>query len=300
MRRVGNGNVSSAAVGRIFTQALEVIAEMIRESRVNRITGLAAEVTYFGVLSLFPGLLIVAGALGWLDSFVGHRIAEKSETTVVELLDLVLTERASFVIHAVRELFRSQSTGLLTTSALIAFLSLSSGFAAAIEALDLAYGVPERRSWISIRLMAFVFAVGSVVMLALLLLLIVAAPLLGGGAGLADQVGLGGVFSFAWDWLRAPIAFGLLVIWATTLYHLAPNRRVRWLRDLPGGVAAAVLWIVVSYGLRFYLQAAASANKILGVLGGGLILMIWFYLLSLVLLLGGELNAILTRRALRR
>jgi membrane protein len=275
---------------------IAVFSELLREAKKHRLSGLSAEVTYFAVLSLFPGLLIVAGALGWLQSFVGHRIAEQSEAAVVGVLKDVLIDRAPFVVRAVQDLFTRPSKGLLTSSALIAFLTLSTGFAAGIGALDLVYGVPERRSWINLRLSAFALALGSIVMVALILLLVVAGPLIG-GAGIAKQLGMGDLFTFLWDWLRGPVAFALLVAWATTVYYVAPNQRTPWRMGLPGGAAAAILWLAVSYGLRLYLHLAAKANEILGVLGGGLLLMIWFYLLSLVLLLGGTLNAVLARRA---
>jgi membrane protein len=264
----------------------------------NRLTGLAAEVTYFAVLSLFPGLLIVASALGYLETIVGHDLAERSQGAVIEFLQKVLTERGSLVIQAVRDLFTRDSSGILTAAALIAFYTLSSGFAAVIRALDLIHGVAERRSWLHIRLTAFVLAIGSIVMLAVILVAWVVGPLLGSGLRIAERIDLGDAFPFFWDWMRPPLALALIAFWLTTLYHLAPYRgRGRsWLGELPGGLLASVLLLAVSYGFSFYLGLAAAGNQVLGVLGGGLILMVWFYLMSLVLLLGGELNAILAAR----
>jgi len=272
--------------------------EVMSESRRNRIGGLAAEVTFFAVLSLFPGLLIFAGALGSLQTILGHDVAARSEAAVLEFLGRILTDRARSTVDAVRELFEGQSGGLLTTAALIASWTLSSGFAALIRALDLVYGIEERRTWLNVRVTAFVLALGSTLILAVVVISIVMGPMLGDGAAMADRVGLGPTFSFIWDWLRAPIAFALLVFWTTTVFHLGPNRssRAEWKRDLPGGVLAAFLLLAVSYGFRFYLGLAYAWNQVVGVLGGGLLLMLWLYFLSLAMLAGGTLNGILRRR----
>ena len=271
-----------------------MIDELIREALAKRITGRAAEVSFYGMLSLFPALLILAGAVGPLEVLIGHDLALRAEAAVIDFMDLVLTERATGVVDAVRELFNRKSGGLLTTAAILGFWTLSSAFSSVIVALDVSYGVVERRSWIRIRLTALGLALGNILTLAIILIVIVLRPLL--GRFLADRFGLDSVFSFFWDWRGAPIAFATIVLWTTTLYHVAPNRRAPWRRDLPGGIMAAVLWLVVSYGLNLYLRLAAGFNQVLGILGGGLILMIWVYLLSLVILFGGELNGLLSRR----
>jgi len=275
-----------------------LVSKLADKSREDRITGLAAEVTFFAVLSLFPGLLLFAAAVGWFETLLGHDVASRSKTAVLEFLGTILTERASPTIDAVRALFEGQGGRLLTTAALIAFWTLSTGFAALIRALDQIYGLVERRSWLNVRLTAFVLAVGTVLILIVVVISVVVGPLLGDGQALAGRIGMGEYFSFVWDWLRAPIAFALLVLWATTIFHLGPDRssRAAWAHDLPGGLLAAVLLLVVSYGFNVYLRVASALDQVLGVLGGGLLLMIWLYFLSLAMLAGGELNSVLRAR----
>jgi membrane protein len=111
-------------------------------------------------------------------------------------------------------------------------------------------------------------------------------------------IGAGNIFAFAWRFLRWPVALALLIAWATTLYHVAPNRaRTLWREDVPGAALTAVLWLASSLGLHLYLQVAADGNPVFGILGGGLILLIWLYLLSLSLLVGGEFNTVLREPA---
>ena len=179
----------------------------------------------------------------------------------------------------------------------VALLVLSRGFATVLRALNLAYDVTERRRWWKLRLWSLGLALSSTLIAAVVLAMIVVGPLFGQGREVASLFGLGRGFGFIWRWLRWPLVFALLIAWATTLFYIGPNRRKeRWRRDLPGATVAALLWLIVSAGFNIYLRVAADTNPIYGVLGGGLILLVWLYLLSLSLLVGGELNAVLAAR----
>jgi membrane protein len=80
------------------------------------------------------------------------------------------------------------------------------------------------------------------------------------------------------------------------VFHVAPNQDGRWRDALPGALLTTVLWLIVTAGFHLYLLLTADANPVLGAFGGGVIVMIWVYLLSLALLVGGELNATLDAR----
>lgn len=279
-----------------FARYVPILDELRREAVNDRLTGLAAEIAFFGVLSIFPGLLIVTAALGSLDSFVGSDLAMQSKRQIVDFLDLILTHQASGAIDAVEELFEEGSQGILTVASVTAIVGLSRAFAVVTGALNLAYDSGETRAWVARRLLGLMLSLGTVAMTVLMLVMIVVGPFLGKGTEVADRFGFGNAFAFTWSVLRWPLAFLALVVWATTLFHLAPCRKDRsWRADVPGAVVTAVLWLVVSLGLNIYLNIAAGANPVFGVLGGGLILLIWLYLLSLSLLVGGELNPIIAR-----
>lgn len=260
----------------------------------DRVTGLAAEIAFFGVLSIFPGLLMVTAALGSLETLVGSDLAIQSKRQIVQFFDLILTSEASGAIEAIEALFEGGSGGVLTFASLFALVGLSRAFAVVVGALNLAYDSDERRPWLHRRLLGLGLSIGTIAMAAVTLILIVVGPLFGRGPDIAALFGLGDAFAFAWSVLRWPVAFVMLVAWATTLFYFGPAKPLpRWRDALPGGVITTVLWLVVSIGLNLYLRLAAGANPVFGVLGGGLILLIWLYLLSLALLLGGEANPII-------
>lgn len=277
-----------------FARYVPLAKKLQVEVTKDRVTGLAAEVAFFSVLSIFPGLLMLTAALGTLETFVGSDLATESKRQIVDFFDLILTSEASGAIKAIEELFEQGSGGVLTFASLFALVGLSRAFAVVVGALNLAYGSDEQRPWLHRRVLGLALSLGTLVMAVVTMILIVVGPLFGQGPDIAAFFGLGDAFAFAWSVLRWPVAFSMLVAWATTLFHLAPSRPLpRWRDGLPGGVLTAVLWLVVSVGLNVYLQLAADANPVFGVLGGGLILLIWLYLLSLALLLGGEANPII-------
>ncbi|MFP5252937.1 MAG: YihY/virulence factor BrkB family protein, partial [Actinomycetes bacterium] len=94
-----------------------------------------------------------------------------------------------------------------------------------------------------------------------------------------------------------PFVGVVMLGWLAVVYRYAPNRRTGWRTGLPGAVLTTVSWLVATAGFHVYLRLSGSTNPVLGAYGGAAILMIWVYLLTIALLLGGELNAVLARRA---
>lgn len=277
----------------IRERAVRVARSMVTEWGADRVPDNAASVAFYAVLSLLPAFLALAAMLGPLDSLVGGDVAERAQERVLEFLGTVLTSEADGTLEVARDLFENERPGLLTFSVLIAIWTLSRSFAALVRALDVVYDLDERRSWFVIRATALVIAVGSVVAASLMLAAIVVGPLLGTGEQIADQVGLGEQFVFLWNVLRLPFAFMILVLWAGTIFHVAPDHHTPWRYDLPGAVLTGVLWLLFSAGLRLYLELAQAGNAVFGALGGALIVLLWFWLLSLAVLIGGELNQVL-------
>lgn len=282
-----------------FTWFFRLVREVVNKADRDRLLGLAAESAFFAVLTLFPALLVVAAVLGQLGNFIGEQNALRVEQAVVDFLDRLLTDTASGAISTVEDLFRT-GTNTLTIATLLALASLSTAFSTLVNTVNIAYDVPETRGWWRRRWMGLWLGFGSVLTGAVAVTLLVIGPIFGRAQGAVARIGLGPEYEFLWSYLRWPVAFGALVLWATTMDHLMPNRRTRWRYDLPGGLLTALLWLAASYGLNLYLELAVTSSPIFGALGGGLILMTWFYLLSVALLAGAELNAILLARRRHR
>ena len=273
--------------------AARLLGVLLREAQKDRILGLAAEIAFFAVVSLFPGLLIAASLLGFLDVVFGPDAATDIQARVVSALRLILTERASGTVEAVDAVFDGEYGGLLTFASIGALVSLSGAWAVVIGALNLAHDVAEQRSWLRRRLLGLVLALATLVVAVLTLTVVVIGPLLGRGDEVADLIGLGPAFTWTWSVLRLPLLFVAITCWLTVVLHRAPNVRIPWRTAVPGALLTASLWLLATGGFSLYLRLVGDRNPVLGAFGGGVIVMIWVYLLSLALLVGGELNAVL-------
>lgn len=266
--------------------------ELLDEWSKDRVGGLAAEIAFFSLLGFFPAVVALAAALGSADALIGESAAADIETWLVDRMVDVFGGDNSLE-ETVSELFKGGNGGALTVGALIAVYAASRGFTAVVRALDVAYDHDHLRGWLSTRLVGLGLTLVTVLVAAVVLTMIVVGPLLGEGNELASDLGISSVFGTLWDWLRWPLVFLVLVVWAATVYHVAPNHTSPWRSELPGALVAAVWWSVVSLGFSSYLAVASSgANAIFGLLGGAISLLFWLYLMSMGLLLGAEINSL--------
>lgn len=268
---------------------------MYRQWHDDRVSGLAAEIGFFALLSLFPLLLVSSSALGWLGDILGSNLATDVENQFTEWAASLFGADGG-VTEAVGSLFAGSSTSALTVGVLATIYTASRGFAAVVRALDVAYGHDNTRGWVGTQLIGLALAVGSIVVGSVTVAGLVIGPLLGREDFLGDGL-VGEVAGWAWRWFRYPAAAGILVLWAATIFHVAPNRRVSWRAEIPGAAFAALLWLVSTVLFSVYLRTLSSdTNAVFGVIGTAITLQLWLYLLAIGLVLGAELNAGLAMR----
>lgn len=277
----------------------EVVRQLAHDAEDDRVTGLAAEVAFFSLLSVFPALLTIAAGLGALDSLFGSELLLRAQGEVIAVMETFLTDEASGTSEAIEALFEGGSGGVFTFGVVAAVWSASRGMSTVMRTLSQIYDVDDTRSRLRTRLMAVGLALASVVLIIVTLAALVVGPLFGAGRHLAGWIGFDDVYGTLWQWSGLPVAFVVLLGWAAVVFHSVPHRHVGWRQHLGGAALTGVLWLLVSAGLRLYL-ALFGGNPIFGILGGALVVLVWLYFLSLSLLLGGELNAVLAQRSDRR
>jgi membrane protein len=278
---------------------VRLFLDVWRKSDRDRILGLAGENAFMGVLTLFPTLIVFAAVLGQLAAFIGESNTAEVEQSISDFLLRVLTSSAEDIDKTVRDLF-SISGRTLTFALVFALASVAQSFASVINTITIAYDLQDHRGWWHRRLLGLLLGLGTLAAGAIMLSAFVVGPLLGHADEVVKKIGLSEEYSFIWAWIRYPVGFLALVAWATTLFHLCPDRQARWRTGLPGGLLTSVLWLAASLGFSSYLALVVPRSPVLGALGGGLILMTWFYLLFLALLVGAELNAVLLARKVAR
>ncbi len=284
----------TAAIRR--AQWWQVASSVGRGASDDEITGLAAEMAFFGMLSIFPLTIAVAAGVGFLEPLVGTEAAERVRVEVVSALSTGLGSSASGVTDAIEELFADTRPGVFTLGLVVAIWSASRGFRSTVRSVDVVYHLDQRRTYLELRLLSLGMALAAVPLAAIGLVAFAVGPLLGSGVEAAEAVGEAEGYSQAWSVLRWPLAVVAGGLAVTTILHIAPDQRTPWRSDIPGAVVTIISWALATVGLRVYTRFGASSNLLIGSLGAVLVVMLWLYLLALGLLIGAELNAVLGER----
>jgi membrane protein len=258
---------------------------LYEEANEDNALGLAAQLAFYLVLSVFPFLIFLLTLIAYLP------IPDLERRTLGYLGTLVPGQAARLLSDIALSVVARQQGRLLTVSFLGALWSASSALGTFIGVMDLAYDVPETRSWLRRKALA----VGLTLLLAALM--IAAAVLLAVGPGLvsrlAGEAGLSEVAQTAWLVLKWPAVVVLVALTFGLLYYLTPDTRQRWSWITPGSALATLLWIVLSLGFAFYVSNFGAYNKVYGFIGAVVVLMLWFWLSALAAIAGAELNAVL-------
>lgn len=249
----------------------------------------AAALSYYFVLSIFPGLIFLSAMVGWMRE--QHLFG-----SVLALMSRLFPPDTMHVVDSVLHDVLSNHRGTLLSFGMIGTIWVgSTGFSAMIEALDIAYDAPDNRPYWKTRLLATGLAAicGSLLLVALAVMIV--GPRF--GAWIAAHLGLSSAFAVLWPPLRWAIAISFTVLAVELLYFLAPNVKQRFAASLPGAIFAVIVWNGLSLLLSLYFRDVANFSRTYGTLGGFIALMIWLYWTSFVLLVGAELNAELAKQS---
>lgn len=283
--------------------AWRVLVRVARASARHRTTGHAAEMAFFAVLTLVPSTVAVGSALALLRGIVGSGAVADAENAAVRVVRTLMgPDLSEKVIAPFIHAQLSQPRGGVAIGGLLAAWWLSSHlFMATSHALDYAYGVLDRRPTVVQRFIALGFALGSVAVVALTVELMVTGPLGDPDGLLARRLGIGHAYAIAWSVARWPVLLLTVVAFLMCLYRFSPNVRQRWADCLPGACGGAVLWIIAAACFRLaatlglHSSAGVAADDptvaIIGQAVNAVVAtVLWAYLASVAILVGGELN----------
>ncbi len=267
-----------------------VAKKVRREFGDDQCTDLAAALTYYGVLAIFPAVLALSAILG----LVGQ--SEKSVQTVLDVISPLVSEDALGTIEpTLLELASSQTAGwALLFGAVLALWSASGYVGAFARAMNRIYEIGEGRPFWKLRPVMLLITLVAIVLVALvLLMLVVSGPL---AQSIGDQIGVGDQAVQVWSIAKWPVMVLAVMIIVAILYYATPNvqqPKFRWISV--GAVVAIVLWMIASAGFAFYVANFASYNKTYGSLAGVIIGLVFLWLTNVALLLGAEIDSELER-----
>jgi membrane protein len=261
---------------------LTFIREMARRFQKDEIPRLSAELAYYFLLSLFPFLIFLITLLAYLP--IPHE----------DLLSIIRQYAPKEAIHLVEanvhRVMDEQNGRLLSLSIIGAIWSASNGMNAIVRAFNRAYDVVENRPFLVARGMSVLLTLGMIFVIIVALVLPVFGKMI--GLFLFSAFGFSATFLTIWNAMRWVISSLILFVVFTVLYYFAPNKKLRCANVVRGAIFATIGWIITSLAFSYYVNHFANYAAMYGSLGGMIILMVWFYLSGMIIVLGGEMNAI--------
>jgi membrane protein len=261
----------------------ELTKRTIQQTLNDNCFGMAAQLAYYFLFALFPTLLFLVA----LASF--FPVENLIEEMVVWIGHVTPPDIMKIITDQLRDISESRDTGLLTFGLIAALWTMSTAQTAIIGTLNQAYDISESRPFWKVRLIAIVLTITMAVFLLFSFAMLIVGP--GTFYALADRVGFGWQAAYVWSVLRWPVAFALVVTAVGLIYYAAPDAEQDWVWITPGSLLASTLWVLASFGFRYYVANFGNFNETYGAIGGVMVLMMWLYITAFVILVGAELNS---------
>jgi membrane protein len=263
-----------------------VLRKTMREFSTDQCTDLAAALTYFATLALFPALLAIVSLLGLFGQ------AERTTAAVLDIMSsFVSPSMVQGLQGPITSLVETPAAGFAFVTGLLGALWSASGYVGAFgRAMNRIYAVEEGRPFYKLRPTMFIVTIISVVLLVVAgLLLVLSGPI---AEKVGAAIGLGPVAVTVWNIAKWPVLAAIMVLLVAILYYATPNvkqPKFRWMSL--GSLLALVVWVIASVGFAFYVSNFGSYNATYGALGTMIVFLLWVWITNIALLFGAEFDA---------
>jgi membrane protein len=273
--------------------AFPVLKRTVKEFMDDGLTDWAAALTYYGLLSLFPGLIAMVAIVGLLGD------PDSATETITEIVSALGPESAAQTFAGPIESVASNrgTAGVAFIGGLaVALWSASAYVGAFIRASNVIYETREGRPFWKLRPLQVAVTVALVLFGVMLAVgLVLTGPIVD---AIAEPVGIGSTAVTVWNVAKWPAMAAIFIFMVSVLYYASPNAKLRGFKWVtPGSLAAIVVWVLASAAFALYVANFGSYDKTYGTLAGLVVLLVWLWITNLAILFGHELNAELERGA---
>jgi membrane protein len=262
-----------------------IVKKTIREFSKDQCTDLAAALTYYAVLALFPGILALVSILGLIGQ------DQQGTNALMGIVRDVAPSAAKTMQDVVTQLTQSHAAGFGLVIGILGALWSASGYIGAFSrAMNRIYEIDEGRPFYKLRPMQLLVTLIAVIMAALVAIgLVVSGPV---AQAVGSALGLGNTAVTVWNVVKWPVMLVVVIAIVAVLYYATPNikqPKFKWIS--PGAVVAVVVWIIASAAFGFYVANFSSYNKTYGSLAGVIVFLLWLWITNLALLFGAEIDS---------
>lgn len=248
-------------------------------------SGLAAQMTYHFVLAMFPMLIFLLTLLP---------VFNIDQSRITDMLSSAPSETSSIIKSVIGDVTKNSSGGLLSVGLILAIWSASNGMTAIMNSFNVAYDVEDSRNGILLKLLSVVFTI----VMGFVFLIAMALPTLGSAIShyLFGPLGLDSQIKWIFTLLRVVLPLIIILLLFIVLYSVASNVKTKFRSVLPGAIFTSVIWLLGSFAFGWYISNFGNYSKTYGSIAGIIILLIWLYLTSFIIIIGAEINAIIHQR----
>lgn len=262
---------------------IKYIKNLIFRFNDDDVLALGSQLAYSLIFAFFPFLIFLMTVLGY---------SSINSTDVLSGLNkMIPKDTLKMIENTIIEVVDYKKPDLLSVSLIFTIWSASSGFNAVIKGLNKAYDESEDRGFFKVQLVSILCTIGLIIAINLIIILLVFGQIIGNT--IASKWGLTYQFKIAWNILRYIFIWFSISSILAALYHYTPSRRLTWKEVWFGALFATIALIIVSIGFAFYVNSFGNYSKIYGSIGAVIVLLTWLFLMSIIIIMGGELNAVL-------
>ncbi|GFN34612.1 YihY/virulence factor BrkB family protein [Tepidimicrobium xylanilyticum] len=258
--------------------------QLICGIKEDEVTAVGAQLTYYLILSIFPFLIFFLNILSYTSI---------TQENLFNGLDILLPQETQKLLQGIiNEIAYSSSDTLLSLSFLLTLWTGSLGITAIIKAINKAYNVKKKRPYWRLKAIAIIFTVALALLLIIVLGMLVFGELIGNK--IFGLIGATNIFIHLWEKLRIVIPLMSMIIIFALLYKFSPTPEegihLKIRHTLPGAIFTTIGWVIASMIFSYYVNNFGKYSKTYGSLGGIIVLLIWLYIASIMIVLGGEIN----------
>ena len=257
---------------------------IINKIMEDEVPALASQLSYSLLLSFFPFLIFLMTLLGYSSI--------DNEYILLELKAILPNSAYELVYNTIIEILSTRDGNLLYFSIIFTVWTSSTGFRAVIKGINKAYDEKEKRSLLKVFLISILSTLSLGFLIILTVFFLVFGQLI--GLYLVQKFKMGSLFYLTWNIIRYVIILSSLIATFALMYKFIPSRKLKWKEVMSGAIFATVGWLLSSFVFSYYVNNFANYSRIYGSIGAVIILMIWLYLTSIIIILGGELNAFIS------
>ncbi len=278
-KRVKKSKAIASPVRIKFSGWIKIVWRTFERMGEDNISIAAAGVAFFGFLAIFPALIAIISIYGLV---IDPQLAEQQISMLTKLLP---EEAYSIIAKRIENLLSTSGTTLgwgMIFGILISLWSANKGTKSLFNGLDIAYKNKNARGIIIQNIITLLFTLGAFLALILSMILIVLFP----------AIELPGYLGTLVSWLRWPLLAIIVISGISLLYKYAPARKTpkfKWV--LSGASLATLLWLIASWGFSFFVDNFDRYGEVYGSISAVVILLLWLFLTSYIILLGGEFNS---------